>query len=47
MGGQELVDAWDNIPEMERDLGLPEGSLQKTIADYNAHAAADNALTWP
>jgi succinate dehydrogenase/fumarate reductase flavoprotein subunit len=42
MGGQELVDAWDNIPDMERDLGLPEGSLQKTIADYNAHAAADH-----
>ncbi len=35
---QELIDAWETIEEMERDLGLPEGSLQKTIADYNAHA---------
>ncbi len=35
---QELVDAWDDVAEMERDLGMPEGSLQKTIADYNAHA---------
>jgi succinate dehydrogenase/fumarate reductase flavoprotein subunit len=42
MGGQTLIDAWDNFVEMERDLGLPEGSLQKTIADYNAHAAADH-----
>ena len=39
MGGQELVDAWDNFADMERDLGLPEGALQKTLADYNAHAA--------
>ena len=42
MGGQELVDAWDNVVDMERDLGLPEGSLQKTIADYNEHAAAEH-----
>ncbi len=38
-GWQELVDAWDDVAEMERDLGMPEGSLQKTIADYNTHAA--------
>jgi succinate dehydrogenase/fumarate reductase flavoprotein subunit len=38
MGGQELVDAWDNFADMERDLGLPEGSLQETIARYNGHA---------
>lgn len=37
-GGQQLVDAWDNFAEMERDLGMPEGALQKTLADYNAHA---------
>jgi succinate dehydrogenase/fumarate reductase flavoprotein subunit len=37
-GGQQLVDAWDNVPEMERDLGMPEGALQKTLTDYNAHA---------
>lgn len=37
-GWQELVDAWDDIPEMERDLGMPTGSLQQTIADYNRYA---------
>ena len=35
---QELVDAWESVEDMERDLGMPEGSLQKTIADYNANA---------
>jgi succinate dehydrogenase/fumarate reductase flavoprotein subunit len=38
-GWQPLVDAWDDVAEMERDLGMPGGSLQKTIADYNANAA--------
>ncbi len=38
-GWQELVDAWDDVAGMERDLGMPEGSLQQTIADYNAGAA--------
>jgi succinate dehydrogenase/fumarate reductase flavoprotein subunit len=38
MGGQELVDAWDNFADMERDLGMPEGRLQETLARYNAHA---------
>jgi 3-oxo-5alpha-steroid 4-dehydrogenase len=37
-GWQELVDAWDNVADMERDLEMPEGSLQKTIADYNEAA---------
>jgi succinate dehydrogenase/fumarate reductase flavoprotein subunit len=37
-GWQEIVDAWETIEEMERDLKLPEGSLQKTIADYNEYA---------
>lgn len=36
---QPLVDAWEDVASMERDLGMPEGSLQKTIADYNEHAA--------
>jgi len=35
---QELIDAWESVEEMESDLGLPEGSLQKTMADYNRHA---------
>jgi succinate dehydrogenase/fumarate reductase flavoprotein subunit len=37
-GNHSLVDAWDNFADMERDLGMPEGSLQKTMADYNAAA---------
>ncbi len=35
-----LVDGWETIPEMEAGLGLPVGSLQKTMADYNRDAAA-------
>jgi 3-oxo-5alpha-steroid 4-dehydrogenase len=37
-GAYPLVDAWESIEEMEKGLGLPEGSLQKTMADYNEHA---------
>jgi succinate dehydrogenase/fumarate reductase flavoprotein subunit len=37
-GNQTLIDAWETIEEMERDLGIPEGALQKTMADYNRHA---------
>ncbi|MCX2980213.1 FAD-binding protein [Halieaceae bacterium IMCC14734] len=36
---QELIDAWEDIATMEQGLGLPAGSLQQTLADYNAHAA--------
>jgi succinate dehydrogenase/fumarate reductase flavoprotein subunit len=39
MMNQTLVDGWETIAEMEAGLGLPEGSLQTTLADYNAHAA--------
>ena len=35
---QELVDAWDDVATMEKDLDMPEGKLQQTIADYNAGA---------
>jgi succinate dehydrogenase/fumarate reductase flavoprotein subunit len=38
-GWQELVDAWDDVASMEKDLGMPEGALQATIANYNEHAA--------
>ena len=38
-GWQELIDAWETVEEMEKGLGLPDGSLQKTVADYNEHAA--------
>jgi succinate dehydrogenase/fumarate reductase flavoprotein subunit len=34
----ELIDAWETIAEMEAGLELPEGSLQETMARYNAHA---------
>ncbi|MEE3330325.1 MAG: FAD-dependent oxidoreductase [Myxococcota bacterium] len=37
-GWQEVVDAWETVEEMERDLNMPEGSLQKTIDDYNSYA---------
>jgi 3-oxo-5alpha-steroid 4-dehydrogenase len=35
---QELIDAWETVEEMERDLDLPAGSLQETLSDYNLHA---------
>jgi 3-oxo-5alpha-steroid 4-dehydrogenase len=39
MMNQQLVDGWETIEEMEAGLNLPAGSLVKTMADYNAHAA--------
>ncbi|MCC4114760.1 FAD-binding protein [Aromatoleum toluclasticum] len=33
-----LVDGWETVEEMEAGLKLPEGSLQRTLADYNRHA---------
>lgn len=35
---QKLIDAWETIEEMERDLGLPAGKLQATIERYNGFA---------
>lgn len=35
-----LVDGWETVEEMEAGLQLPPGSLQKTLEDYNHHAAA-------
>lgn len=34
-----LVDGWETIAEMEAGLALPQGSLQRTLADYNRDAA--------
>jgi 3-oxo-5alpha-steroid 4-dehydrogenase len=34
----ELIDGWETVPEMERGLALPEGSLVRTLARYNADA---------
>ena len=45
LGLQELIDGWETIEEMEQGLSLPEGSLQKTIADYNANAMNGNDPT--
>ncbi|WP_157215782.1 FAD-binding protein [Flavisphingomonas formosensis] len=36
---QSLIDGFETIAEMEAGLGLPAGSLQATMAAYNAHAA--------
>ncbi|RYE77548.1 MAG: FAD-binding protein, partial [Myxococcales bacterium] len=35
-----FIDGWETIAEMEQGLGLPVGSLAKTLGDYNEHAAA-------
>jgi succinate dehydrogenase/fumarate reductase flavoprotein subunit len=37
---QQLVDGFATIAEMEARLGIPEGALQRTMADYSSHAAA-------
>lgn len=34
-----FVDGWETVAEMEAALALPPGSLQDTLARYNAHAA--------
>lgn len=41
-GLQPLVDGWETVAEMEVGLGVPEGSLARTLDDYNA-AARDGA----
>ena len=35
-----LIDGWETVEEMEAGLGLPEGSLVRTLADYNRNAVA-------
>jgi len=40
MMNQQLVDGWETVAEMETGLGLPAGSLQATVTEYNAHAVA-------
>lgn len=34
-----LVDGWETVEEMEVGLQMPAGSLQRTLAEYNRHAA--------
>ena len=38
-GAYPLVDAFETVEEMEQALGMPEGSLQETVARYNEYAA--------
>ena len=38
-GAYPLVDAFESVEEMEKALGMPSGSLQKTLSNYNSHAA--------
>ena len=33
-----FVDGWETVAEMEEALGMPPGSLQKTLSSYNDHA---------
>ena len=37
-GLQPLVDGWETVEEMEVGLGVPAGSLTKTLDDYNTAA---------
>jgi 3-oxo-5alpha-steroid 4-dehydrogenase len=34
-----FIDGWETVEEMESGLGLPSGSLARTLARYNEHAA--------
>jgi 3-oxo-5alpha-steroid 4-dehydrogenase len=43
---QNLIDGWETVAEMEAGLNLPGGSLVKTMADYNAHAARGDDPTF-
>jgi succinate dehydrogenase/fumarate reductase flavoprotein subunit len=38
-GQQAIIDAWESVVEMEKDLGMPTGRLEETIAIYNRDAA--------
>jgi 3-oxo-5alpha-steroid 4-dehydrogenase len=36
----ELIDAWQEVEEMEEGLGIPEGALKQTLEAYNRYAAS-------
>ena len=36
--GHKLIDGWETVAEMERELGVPQGSIERTLADYNRDA---------
>jgi 3-oxo-5alpha-steroid 4-dehydrogenase len=37
--GQDLIDVWDTVAEMEAALGMPAGAVEATLAGYNASVA--------
>ncbi|MUM17027.1 FAD-binding protein [Mycobacterium sp. CBMA271] len=37
-----FIDGWEDVAEMELDLGIPAGRLQATLDRYNGHAARGN-----
>lgn len=39
-----LVDGWETVDQMEAGLVLPMGSLQRTLAEYNADATSGSDL---
>jgi len=41
-----LVDGWETVDEMEAGLNLPTGSLQRTLTEYNRHAAVGRDPTY-
>ncbi|MEN3975466.1 FAD-binding protein [Emcibacter sp. SYSU 3D8] len=43
---KRLIDGWDSIAEMETGLRLPQGALQRTMADYNKAAAQGSDPLW-
>jgi 3-oxo-5alpha-steroid 4-dehydrogenase len=38
-GTLPFIDGWESVAQMERALSVPDGSLARTLADYNAAAA--------
>ncbi len=41
-----LIDGFETVAEMEAGLSLPEGSLQRTVKEYNVGAAEGEDLTF-
>jgi 3-oxo-5alpha-steroid 4-dehydrogenase len=44
--GMRLQWAAETAEELARDIGLPEAALARTVAEYNAHAAAGEDPAW-
>src|SRR3989442_15132183 len=41
-----LIDGWETVPEMEDALGMPSGALQRTMVEYDKHAAIGEDPLW-